>query len=226
MLREKEKKFEFTCGKMHLSATDKDTVCLRLNLQSAKAKHGDLFLRIPFEPLITCNMRLDSGDKFARAERLDNVIVCAESKRANLIHVLKTRRYHQNGDVERLAHVAADGKAVRPWQHDIEQEKTIVSAQCQAFALIPIRRNIHSKASHFQIIALQFRNIHIILYEQYFLHLIPSCFKVGSKRTMRKPPSGDASACTLPPNTVTICRTMASPRPLPAATFVRAASVR
>lgn len=73
------------------------------------------------------------------AEGLDDVVVCAEAECTDFVHVLKACRYHQDWDVEFLAHRAADGKTVSAGQHDVQQDKAVIARERQAFALIAVR---------------------------------------------------------------------------------------
>ena len=226
VLREKEQKLKLARGEVHLSPCNKDAMRPRLDLKLTEAQDRRRCLFAALEAFVARDMCLDACGELARAEGFYDVVIGTEPQRADLVHVFEACRDHEDGDVEHLAHIAADREAVCTGQHDIEQDEAVLARERAAFALVPVGRDVHGKAACLKIVTLEFCDVVVILDQQYFFHSVFPSFMMGSKSTMQRPPIGDCSARTLPPSAVMIRRTMASPSPLPAATFVRAVSVR
>ena len=68
----------------------------------------------------------DAQHEFPRVEGLDHVVVGAEFKAHDAVHVVAAGREHDDGDVFRasvLAEFAADGKTVHARQHDVQKNE-------------------------------------------------------------------------------------------------------
>ena len=79
--------------------------------------------------MILRQMRFDPRHQHAGGKGLFDVIVRAETQPPDLVHILAQRRDHQNGDILLLAHGAADGKAIRSRQHQVEKQKIAILRQ-------------------------------------------------------------------------------------------------
>lgn len=142
------------------------------------------------------------------------------------------RRHHEDGRFLFPSDRAADGKAVQPRQHDVEQDQRVVLFERMGEAVLAVRDMRHGKAGCLQIIALDFRDFRVVLYEEQLFHAdVPFCSAAsgwahGSVMMVVSPPVGVCSARMLPCMAVMIAFAMASPSPLPSATLLRASSVR
>src|ERR1700722_4628224 len=71
-------------------------------------------------------MRIDSGNQFARAERLHKVVVRASLQTFYTAFFTRARREQNDGDLtERwiVAHSAEQAEAVEPWHHDVGEDQ-------------------------------------------------------------------------------------------------------
>jgi hypothetical protein len=67
--------------------------------------------------------RTHAGEKFANAERFDEIIIRAKVQAANFILVLAASGHEDNGDGREGAHFLRDAQAVQSGHHDIEQRQ-------------------------------------------------------------------------------------------------------
>jgi hypothetical protein len=81
---------------------------------------------------------LDARNEFARLERLADVVVCAELQARHAIDDVATSRQHDDRDVARLSHLAADCEAVFAGQHHIEKQQVRVFHGQLAEALVRV----------------------------------------------------------------------------------------
>ena len=176
-------------------------------------------------------MRLDASCELIGAEGLDDVVVGAEAEAANLVDFLLTCRDHEDRRVFFPADGAADGEAVRTWQHEVEQDEVEVFGERLFFALFAVGDDFHGKVVGFEVVALKLCNRFVVLDDQDAFHASPLLSSVVSSCRGRvilrmSPPVGFASARIVPWHAQMISRAMASPKPLPLLVSVRARSVR
>ena len=87
-------------------------------------------------------------------------------------------RDDDDGDVELLAQAAADVEAVDAGQHEVEDDEVKASRQSSLHALAAIALNRDLEVRCLEIIALELRDLAVILDNQYLLHTV-STFPVS-----------------------------------------------
>ncbi len=176
-------------------------------------------------------MRLDASRELVGAEGLDDVVVGAESKSSDFVDFFLSRRYHEERRIFFPTDGAADGEAIRVWQHEVEQDEVEVFGERLFLTFFAVGDDFHGKVVGFEVVALKLCNRFVVLDDQDAFHASPLLSSVVSSCLGRvilrmSPPAGFASAWIVPWQAETISRAMASPKPLPLLVSVRARSVR
>jgi hypothetical protein len=91
---------------LHVPSSEIEKARGRLSIDAIASKH-----------------RANSGEKLARVERLDHVIVGADFQAENAINVLPFRRQHNDGDCHRATQPHADRKTVLGWKVYVEHDE-------------------------------------------------------------------------------------------------------
>ena len=107
----------------------------------------------------------DAGDEFARAERLGDVVVCAEFEAENAVGfaaLCGQENYRDRGEPGRLADGAADFQAVFAGNHDVEDEERGALALGVGEDVGAGGIDAHSEAFVFEMMADEAGNIGIV----------------------------------------------------------------
>lgn len=133
--------------------------------------------RLPtaLELLIAAQMPLTARHELARAEWFRDIVVRPEAEATDFIHVRLPRRDENDRDVRDLPQLAANIETVEPRQHEVKHHEVIATrngGRTPACAIIFYR---HGEARRLQIVALQLRNVLVILHDEDFLfcHMFP-----------------------------------------------------
>jgi hypothetical protein len=74
-------------------------------------------------PVPSTKLHADAGHQLTWAERLDDVVVCAEVEADHLVGVAAARREQHDRDVARLAEPPTDLEPVESGQHHVEEDE-------------------------------------------------------------------------------------------------------
>ena len=126
------------------------------------------------QTLMDPDMCLHSRHQFCRAEWLDHIIICSQTKTADLVYIRLLGCHHNDRQVLFLPKFPADIKTADTREHHIQKDQVIIILLCQTQAIITVHGHLHFILAGFQIISLQFCDQPVILTHQYFLHFLLS----------------------------------------------------
>ena len=118
------------------------------------------------QPGILGQVCLDPRHQLAGGKRLFDIIIGAKHQAANFVHILATRRHHQDGDVLLGPYGLADGKTVHTGQHHIQQNQVKGLVQYRIQPGGAVQRDSHGIAAQFQIVPLNGGDVSVIFHNQ------------------------------------------------------------
>lgn len=169
MPRQKQQQLVLLIGQRQLLPAYRGRV--RLGIDPERACLHDRGLgRLRFEPAVLRQIRFDPRDQYAGGKRFFDVIICAEAETANLVHVIRVRRHHQDRHIQLLAQPLADGKPVHARQHQSQQNKVKCARERRVQPAQTVIRRLDLHAVELQIVALNFRDLMVVFNEQDLTH--------------------------------------------------------
>jgi hypothetical protein len=109
---------------------------------------------------------LDPRDQFLRAERLRQVVVCADAEAQHDVAFLSLRSDHDHGDGTRHRiglHTAADLDAVDAGQHQVEDQQIGGLGADQAQPLLSVPAREHFVAFPLEVVLEDFADVRLVL---------------------------------------------------------------
>ena len=128
------------------------------------------FRPLPQDALVARDMRFHAGDELAGRKRLRDVVVGAEAEAADLVDVLAARRDDEDGHFALRADVTADGEAVAPRQHDVEQHEGVAALRELCEAGLAVCLDGDGEIRRFEEVALHLGNLDVVFDDQNLVH--------------------------------------------------------
>ena len=170
MEHEEQKQLVFPVLQFHLPIPHIDPAGLGVQTDLSHQQFGPGLLHPAGQLPVAGQVSVHPGHQYAGREGLFDVVVRAQSQTANLVDVLPAGGDHQDGDVGTLPELAADGKAVHPWKHQVQQDQVECPAAATGKAGGPICGDLHLIAVQLQVIPLNGGDVPIILHNQDLWH--------------------------------------------------------
>ena len=167
--RQKQQQLVLLIGQRQLLAVHCGRV--RLGIDPERACLHDRGLgRLRFEPAVLRQIRFDPRDQYAGEKRFFDVIICAEAETADLVHVIRARRHHQDRHIQLLAQPLADGNPIHARQHQIQQNEVIFTRERRVQPAQAVIRCLDLHPVELQISALNFRDLMVVFNDQDLTH--------------------------------------------------------
>jgi hypothetical protein len=117
-------------------------------------------------------MGFDAGYELRRAERLDDIVVGAETQSADFVDVFPLGRYHEDRNLFFGPDALADVEAVHPGQHDVQQNEIVCAVEGPVQAFYAVGLDVTFDGIGFEEILFQFGDFLIIFNDEYFFHIL------------------------------------------------------
>ena len=173
VFRQISQQLKFLGGKLFLLPVDPYPPGCLIDLESPDLNQIVLGGRAAHQPVVSGQMRLDSGHQLTGREGLCDIVVRSKSQAADLVDILLLGRNHQNRGVLHFPDPLADLKAVHSRKHQIQNKHVVISRQGLFTARVAVRLNLHRKTAQFQIVLLQLSDRQFIFDNQHFTHRVP-----------------------------------------------------
>ena len=127
--------------------------------------HGGLTLL----PAFAYNEKRGAGGQYRGRKWFFDVIVGAESETSDFVNVISSGTDDEDGDIQLFPQHAADGKAVRAGEHQIQEDQVRLKGRKHTQSFLPVVDNLTLKTFFGKIKRYQFGDVVVIVYNHYFL---------------------------------------------------------
>ena len=108
-----------------------------------------------------------AGQKLARVEGFGQVVVGADLKPDDAIHVVPARGQHQDGHLRAGAHAAAHLQAIDAGQHHIQDDRVVVGPALRQQPRLAVATDVDLVAARAQIVAEHFHEAGVVVDEKH-----------------------------------------------------------
>ena len=172
ILRQESQQIKFLGGKLLFLSIDPHPTGSLINLNTADLNNIILRHIASDQPLIAGQMRFYTRHHLTWAKGLRNIIIRTKTQTADLIDIILLCRNQDHRRIFRFTDFTADLKSVHPRKHKIQNKQIKISLQRPLQTGISPVFNLHRKSGKLQIILFQLSNRFLILYDQYFTHIL------------------------------------------------------
>src|SRR5205807_5115481 len=116
----------------------------------------------------------NAGHQFTRIKRLGKIIVGADLKSHDAIHILAARGEEEHRNTRAVPDAAQHIKTIQTWKHDIEHDQKVIAGHGASEPRLSVMHGLYLKAFRRQVFADQRAKLNVIVDDQNAFHVIHS----------------------------------------------------